>query len=230
MSIQKFIIVVLLLVVNTIPAFSSNILFLEGGIPVVEAKQLVDDGMRLGNAAFLRKAWGYYENSILIDGNSRNASLELGKIYFYLSLLGDSTQNDFEKAKEYADREVKLNPNSADAHRALGLILAGRGAVLDGLSELTLAANLNPGNEYLIGDLAMIHLAAHQPKKAIALLEGKSLKNGWSYIVLSMAWSQQNKKGKALLNLLKAKKKGYSGYWLNEMMVELSKSTNLPIE
>lgn len=230
MSIQKLFIVVLLLAVSVVPAFSSNILFIEGGIPVVEAKKLVDDGMRLGNAAYLRKAWGYYENSILIDGNSRNASLELGKIYFYLSLLGDSTQNDFDKAKEYADKAIQLNPESADAHRALGLILAGRGAVLDGLSELTLAVNLNPGNEYLLGDLAMIHLAAHQPKKAISLLEGKSLQNGWSYLVLSMAWSQQNKKGKALLNLLKAKKKGYAGYWLDEMMAELAKSTRLPIE
>lgn len=218
------------MLVLLVPSYSASIHFIQGGIPVIPPAQLVEEGMRLGNVDYLRRAWSHYENSVNLGAGMNKGYLELGKIYFYLSLLGDSTQNDFDKANKYVTKAVINNPDSADAHHAMGLILAGRGAYLDGLQELTLAANLKPGDEFLICDLAMLHLAAHEPKKAISLLEGKSLKTGWSYIVLAMAWSQENQKGKAILNLLKAKKSGYTGYWLNEMTKRLSAESGLKLD
>lgn len=206
-----------------------SIRVLEGGIPIVDPQKLVDEGLRLGNAELLRQAWQHYEDAVKFSEGPGTGYLELGRIYFYLSLLGDSTQTDFETAEYYARQAIADNPQNADAHQALGLILAGRGAFLDAFEELTLALHLNPGNEYLVCDLASLHLALHQPIKTIEYLEGRSHKNGWAYVVLAMAWSQQNQKGKAILNLLKAKRLGFSGYWLDTMLGQFAEEFNLPL-
>lgn len=212
---------------TNVSALTINVL--EGGIPIVEYQKMVDEGLRLGNAELLRQAWTHYEDAVKFAEGNSTGYLELGKIYFYLSLLGDSTQADFETAEFYARRAVSDDPRNADAHRALGLVLAGRGAFLDAFEELTLALNLNPTNEFLICDLASLHLALHQPIKTIEYLEGRNHKSGWAYVVLAMAWSQQNQKGKAILNLLKAKKMGFTGYWIDTMLGQLAEEFNLPL-
>ena len=229
MSIHKFIISIFFVLYLIVPSFAAPIQFIQGGIPLMSPKQLVANGMRLGNVNYLRKAWRHYENAVKLDKKNNSDYLALGRIYFYLSLLGDSTDKDFAEAQKYTKLALDNNPNSANAHRAMGLIMAGRGAFINGLQELTLAAHLNPNNESLNCDLAMLHLAAHEPRKAISLLEGKYLKNGWSYIVLAMAWNQEHKKGRAILNLLKAKRMGYKGYWLKNITKQLAKSSGLPL-
>lgn len=209
-------------------ASAQSIRVLEGGIPIVEFQKMVDEGLRLGNAELLRQAWEHYEDAVKFSEGNGSDYLELGKIYFYLSLLGNSTQEDFDTAEFYARRAVSENPADANAHRALGLVLAGRGAFLDAFEELTLALNLNPTNEFLICDLASLHLALHQPIKTIEYLEGRNHKSGWAYVVLAMAWTQQDQKGKAILNLLKAKKMGFTGYWIDTMLGQLAEEFHLP--
>ncbi|MDD3000461.1 MAG: hypothetical protein PHF29_01765 [Candidatus Riflebacteria bacterium] len=201
----------------------------EGGVPLGVPAQMIDEGMRLGNAEMLRRAWEHYKKSATLDDNSSHAYLELGRIYFYLSLLGESTQHDFDFAEQRARDAIAKNPEDSDAHRSLGLILAGRGAFLDAYEELTLALSLNPTNEFLICDLATLHLALHEPRKTISYLEGYNHKSGWAYVVLAMAWSQREQKGKAILNLLKAKKLGYSGYWIDTMLKQFSDELGLPL-
>ena len=218
------------LVLMTSIGWALPIQVLEGGIPFADPQQLIDEGVRLGNSNYLREAWKHYEESLKLSEKYEDGYLELGKIYFHLSLLGASTEDEFYAAKNYVQVAIENNPEDPDAHRAMGLILAGRGAFIDAVDELTLALHLNPGNEYIICDLAALHLALHQPKKTISYLEGRNLKDGWSYLVLAMAWLQQNSKGRAILNLMKAKKLGYSGYWLKRAMKKLSKEVNLPLE
>ncbi|NCB37762.1 MAG: hypothetical protein EOM80_03245 [Erysipelotrichia bacterium] len=215
-------------------AFAANvsalsIRILEGGVPVLEPQKMVEEGLRQGNAALLRQAWQHYADAVKLSENTDAGYLELGKIYFYLSLLGDANQSDFDTAEFYAKQAIDRDPQNADAHRALGLILAGRGAFLDAFGELSLALNLNPGNEFLICDIAALHLALHQPIKTIEYLEGRNHKSGWAYVVLAMAWSQQNQKGKAILNLMKARKLGFSGYWIDTMLGQFAEEFHLPL-
>ncbi len=211
------------------PGYSVPIHVMEGGVPYASPDALIEEGIRLGSAELLRKAWSHYEDSLKINEDAKDGFLELGKIYFHLSLMGISTEKEFETARRYAGKAVKNNPEDPQAHQALGLTFAGRGAFLEAFEELTIAFHLNPGNEYVYCDLAALHLALQQPKKTIELLEGRNLKNGWSYLVLAMAWLHQDKKGKAVLNLMKAKKLGYEGYWLDRALKRLSKELNLPL-
>ncbi|HNS09406.1 MAG TPA: hypothetical protein PKN29_06880 [Candidatus Ozemobacteraceae bacterium] len=211
-------------------ASALSIRVLEGGIPIIEPHKMMEDGLRLGNTELLRQAWRHYEDSVTLPEGMGKGYLELGRIYFYLSLLGSSSESDYNLAERFARQAIADNPENADAHHALGLILAGRGAFLDAFEELTLALHLNPTNEFLLVDLASLHLALHQPIKTIEYLEGRSHKTGWAYVVLAMAWSQQNQKGKAILNLLKARKMGFGGYWIDTMLAQFAEEFRLPLK
>lgn len=219
-----------LLCIFATSASALSIRVLEGGIPIIEPHKMMEDGLRLGNTELLRQAWRHYEDSVTLPEGMGNGYLELGRIYFYLSLLGSSNESDYNLAERFARQAIADNPENADAHHALGLILAGRGAFLDAFEELTLALHLNPTNEFLLVDLASLHLALHQPVKTIEYLEGRSHKTGWAYVVLAMAWSQQNQKGKAILNLLKARKMGFGGYWIDTMLAQLAEEFKLPLK
>ena len=219
-----------LLCIFATPASALSIRVLEGGIPIIEPQKMMEDGLRLGNTELLRQAWRHYEDSVTLPEGMGSGYLELGRIYFYLSLLGSSSESDYNLAERFARQAIADNPENADAHHALGLILAGRGAFLDAFEELTLALHLNPTNEFLLVDLASLHLALHQPVKTIEYLEGRSHKTGWAYVVLAMAWSQQNQKGKAILNLLKARKMGFGGYWIDTMLAQLAEEFKLPLK
>ncbi len=219
-----------LLCIFATSASALSIRVLEGGIPIIDPGKMMEDGLRLGNTELLRQAWRHYEDSVTLPESMGNGYLELGRIYFYLSLLGSSNESDYNIAEHFARQAIADNPENADAHHALGLILAGRGAFLDAFEELTLALHLNPTNEFLLVDLASLHLALHQPIKTIEYLEGRSHKTGWAYVVLAMAWSQQNQKGKAILNLLKARKMGFGGYWIDTMLAQFAEEFKLPLK
>jgi tetratricopeptide (TPR) repeat protein len=202
----------------------------EGGIPIGQPEKLIEEGIRAGSADMLRRAWKHYEDMMSLSGASPVNTVEMGKIYFHLSLLGESTEEDFDTAEFFARQAVSDNPANSDAHRALGLVLAGRGAYLEAMDELTLALHLNPINQMLVYDLAALHVTLHQPERTIELLEGYNHKNGWAYVVLALAWIQKQQHGKAILNLFKARKLGYSGYWIDRMLANLGEELNLPIE
>lgn len=229
-KVNLFLLAIVLLCSFAAPVSALSIRVLEGGIPIIDPLKMVEDGLRLGNTELLRQAWQHYEESVNLPGGLGQGYLELGRIYFYLSLLGTSTESDYDLAENFARQAIEKDPQNADAHHALGLILAGRGAFLDAFEELTLALHLNPTNEFLLVDLASLHLALHQPIKTIEYLEGRSHKNGWAFVVLAMAWAQQNQKGKAILNLLKARKMGYGGYWIDTMLAQFAEEFKLPLK
>ncbi len=209
--------------------FALSIRVLPGGIPVGSAEHLMAEGIRLGSSQLLRQAWEAYEKAVQLEPASLMGYLQLGRIYFHLSLLNSSNDRDYELAKAYAEKAVSLSPKSSDAHHVLGMVLSGRGAYIDAIDELHLAWSLNPANEYILGDLASIHLALRQPEKAVDFLEGKSLRTGWSYFVLGLAWLQKGEKGKALINFKKAEKSGFSEYWLNMAYGAVQKNLPIPI-
>ena len=200
------------------------------GVPVGDYKSMVEEGMRLGNSELLRTAWSHYENAIKFGDDEEIAAssyLELGKIYFYLSLLGKSTEEDFLKAEDYAKQMVNDFPDDSDAHRTLGLIFAGRGAFMDAFDEFYLALKLNPANSLILCDMASLHLALHQPDKTIECLKDIKNTNGWNQIMLAMAYSQKDQSIKAYMALKKAELIGYKGYWLDTMRSVLTKKLGL---
>ncbi|OGK05142.1 MAG: hypothetical protein A2W80_01450 [Candidatus Riflebacteria bacterium GWC2_50_8] len=228
-KIKLFVLPAVFLLASVMTASALSIRVVEGGIPLVDPQEMIEEGIRQGNVDLLRQAWRHYEDSLVFEKEARAGYLELGKIYFHLSLLGYSTQSEFDTAEYYARQAIDRDPENSEAHHALGLIFAGRGAFLDAYEELTLALYLNPANEYLIYDLAALHLALRQPKKTIEYLEGRNHKTGWPYVVLAMAWTQQEQRGRAILNLFKARRLGYSGYWVDTMLNQLSEEVKLPL-
>jgi len=197
------------------PSMAVSVRVLQGGIPIAEPQQLVEEGLRLGNEQMLRQAWDVYEKAIQLDPGTTDGYRQLGRVYFNLSLIGAAKDDDYVRASEYARLLGSRDPGSADAHHLMGVVLSGKGAYLDALDELRLALSLKPANELILCDIASIHLALHQPEETIRMLEGKTLHRGWSYYILSMAWLQKGERGRAWLNLLKARKHGFSGYWVD---------------
>jgi tetratricopeptide (TPR) repeat protein len=204
------------LVLTAHPGLALSIRVLPGGIPVGSPEQLMSEGIRLGNSHLLRQAWNEYEKSVTLAPHKLEGYYQLGRIFFHLSLLRSAGTADSAKALGYARQALALAPQAAESHRILALVFSGKGAYLDAMDELRLAMQLNPGNEFVLCDMAVIHLALRQPAKAVALLEGQSLKNGWSYFVLAVAWMQQGQNGKALINLKKAERSGFVGFWLDQ--------------
>lgn len=185
------------------------------GIPVGDPQQLVEEGLRLSNEQMLRQAWEAYEKAVRLDPETVEGYRQLGRVYFNLSLIGAANDDDYVRASEYARLIGAKAPESADAHHIMGMVLSGKGAYLDALDELRLALHLNPANELILCDIASIHLALHQPDETVRLLEGKTLRRGWSYYILAMAWLQKGERGRAWMNLLKARRQGFSGYWVD---------------
>lgn len=198
-----------------------SISFIEGAVPVGSPAEMVEDGIRVGNSLLLKRAWGCYAGAAA-DNSAKAAYLELGRIYFHLSLLGQSTQQQHDTARSLACKAVAKHPKSSDAHRALGLVLAGEGAFLDAYQELTLALYLNPANEFLIYDLAVLHVALREPEKALDYLSGARRRGAWPYVIAAMANVQMNNRGKAIINLYKARYLGFSDAMLETMLEQLT--------
>ncbi len=225
----KLLIIILAFVSISMNSYALSIRVVEG-VPLGNYESMIEDGLRLGNAELLRKAWEHYENAIKFDKKGELAAssyLELGRIYFYLSLLNCSTEEEFFKAENYAKKLVNSSPNNSDAHRALGLIFAGHGSYMDAFEELNLALKLNPTNDLVICDMASLHLALHQPDKTIEYIEKIRQNNGWNQILLAMAYSQKDMNGKAYLALSKAEKLGYKGYWVDKMKESISQKIGI---
>lgn len=227
----KFNIIFLFFLFLAIRAQALSIRVVEG-VPLGNYETMVEDGLRLGNAELLRKAWTHYENAISFDSKeSPEASsyLELGKIYFYLSLLGCSTEEEYFKAEGYARKILEEYPDDANSHRALGLIFAGHGSYMDAFEEFSLALKLNPTNELVVCDMASLHLALHKPDKTIEYLEKLQANRGWNQVLLAMAYSQKQLNGRAYLAILRAEKLGYKGYWVDLMKANISKSLGMSL-
>lgn len=212
---------------HTLQAVSINLI--EGAVPVGSPEEMLKEGIRLGNSVLLKQAWKHYADAAE-DNGAKKAYLELGKIYFYLSLLGQSTQLEHDTARDLACKAVAQSPKSSDAHRALGLVLAGEGAFLDAYQELTLALYLNPTNEFLIYDLALLHVALKQPEKALDYLEGHNYKSAWPYVIMAMANTQMKRHGKAIVNLYKARYLGFADSLINSMLEQLSDELEIELK
>ncbi len=98
----------------------------------------------------IEKAAGYYRQAIGLDPSFAPAWAWLGSAYYQLAGRASiPTEQGFQKAREAAEQALKLDPQSADAHRVLGNIKLMWDWDWHGADvELRRAVELEPNNVY----------------------------------------------------------------------------------
>ena len=107
----------------------------------------------------------------LIDMADRLVLL-VGKGELYRALAGLAQLHlDDGKAIALLERAVRITPNNAAAHKALGRAYVENGREDEGYAELVIALLLNPEDVETLTALGRWHLAADQPAPAVDALE-----------------------------------------------------------
>lgn len=93
-----------------------------------------------------------------------------GELYRALAGLAQLHLDD-RKAIDLLERAVRITPNNAAAHKALGRAYVDSGRDADGYAEFVIALLLNPDDVETLTALGRWHLAADQPARAVEALE-----------------------------------------------------------
>src|SRR5919106_772429 len=107
--------------------------------------------------------------------DDRDARWELGRAYASLG-LAEKASGDLDKAQQWFERALALEPNSSVVHFYLGEVIYNRGLNDEALAALKRALELNPDNPdahylmgFVLGDMGRHEDARASQKKAIAL-------------------------------------------------------------
>ncbi len=103
------------------------------------------------------------------DDHPDSVQVRITQVQYYLST------RDFGRARAAADDAVRIDPNSAPAYNALGLVQVGQGDVPAGIASFREAVAKAPQGGYQL-NLARAYLLDRQPKEALAVLD-ESLKS-----------------------------------------------------
>jgi non-specific serine/threonine protein kinase len=110
----------------------------------------------------LLRALKYLENGLEIVGEHTLLYAGMGEVYFQFYDSGIRVDELYlNKAKEYADKILNLDPDSSHGHLLLGLLLLKRESALKAYPELKRALNLdpnNPANLNWLGYITMAHI------------------------------------------------------------------------
>ena len=107
----------------------------------------------------------------LIDMADRLVLL-VGKGELYRALAGLAQLHlDDAKAIGLLERAVRMTPNNAAAHKAMGRAYVENGRETDGYAEFVIALLLDPDDVEALTALGTWHLAADQPGRAVEALE-----------------------------------------------------------
>jgi tetratricopeptide (TPR) repeat protein len=107
----------------------------------------------------------------LIDMADRLVLL-VGKGELYRALAGLAQLHlDDEKANGLLERAVRMTPNNAAAHKALGRACVENGRDAEGYAELVIALLLDPDDVETLTALGTWHLTADQPARSVDALE-----------------------------------------------------------
>jgi len=107
----------------------------------------------------------------LIDMADRLVLL-VGKGELYRALAGLAQQHlDDEKAIGLLERAVRITPNNAAAHKALGRAYVENGRDAEGYAELVIALLIDPDDVETLTALGRWHLTADQPARSVDALE-----------------------------------------------------------
>jgi predicted CXXCH cytochrome family protein len=159
---------------------------LEGNIKSIFEKELADY-IRIQRGLSHRPD-GYLNQGIILSLAGRIGEAEQmylagvkrfpRSLPFYVNLADlYRSQNQEQKAKEYIDKGLEVDPKNPDLHYALGLWHIRQRDQSGGIAELKKAMELNPINASLVYGYAIALNSTGKPAQAISLLEKYILSN-----------------------------------------------------
>jgi serine/threonine-protein kinase len=117
----------------------------------------------------LRGAEGFYQRAVALDTTFALAYAGLARVHELLFLFWDRTEGRLAKEKAAADQAVKLRPDLAEGHLALGdYYFRGHLEVARALQEFEAARRLQPGNGDIYFALGLIHCRQGRWAEALA--------------------------------------------------------------
>jgi tetratricopeptide (TPR) repeat protein len=119
-----------------------------------------------------RSQAGQDEDDLALIDMADRLVLLVGKGQLYRALAGLAQLHlDDAKAIGLLERAVRITPNNAAAHKALGRALVENGRETEGYAELVIALLLDPDDVETLTALGTWHLTADQPAFSVAALE-----------------------------------------------------------
>jgi non-specific serine/threonine protein kinase len=110
------------------------------------------------------------QNALNIIGANPLLYSAMATAYFQYANIGVEQEDYIEKAKDYAEKALAMDPNSSKAHAALGFIYS-----MDNLPEsirhIKRALSVNPSEPDALQGLAYTYLLVGKPTAAVPLLE-----------------------------------------------------------
>jgi serine/threonine protein kinase/tetratricopeptide (TPR) repeat protein len=120
----------------------------------------------------LERAIGYLQNGLEIIGENALLYAGLGYVYAQCVNLGLDMETNIARSREYAEKALQLDPESAEAHLTLGLLSQIRGGdERNTISHLRKALLLNPGDIHTITWLYVSLCNAGKMEEAKAVTE-----------------------------------------------------------
>jgi TolB-like protein/DNA-binding winged helix-turn-helix (wHTH) protein/Tfp pilus assembly protein PilF len=117
-----------------------------------------------------RTAIGHLEDAIRIDPQFAAAYTELASAYHWLTMSGQAAARDaYPRAAAAAREALRLDPNLADAHAAVGLVqLWSEWDPVAAVASFTRAVGLNPSDAAAHHDLAWAYVALGRFDEAVS--------------------------------------------------------------
>jgi tetratricopeptide (TPR) repeat protein len=109
-------------------------------------------------------------------------------------------RQQFDQAKEASERAIELNPSDAQGYASLGVVRLYSGDISGAIQALETARAYDPIIDYDAFALALAYYLADRPEDVIKYVEGRvgrQGRNGFTYVVLSMAYAEIGKRDEA---------------------------------
>ena len=132
------------------PVFASN----------SKVDALVETALSAKRAGKLEAAISTLETALELEPSHKGALLALGRTY--------GVKQDYEKARRYLQKLLRVDPKSVDGHRFLALTWLKQGRVKESLESANAAKKLAPSKWQTYELLAQIHIQAGNMDEAIA--------------------------------------------------------------
>ena len=131
-------------------------------------------------AKYTKTGWNnaihYYEEALKLDPNYALAYCGLADNYAYMGSVVMPEKEAIAKEKEFAEKALALDPELAEAHMSLGIVLVGTYDWRNGLKEFDRALELNPNlafgyelGAWTVNGLGRFDAAMAKIKKAVEL-------------------------------------------------------------
>ncbi len=158
-----------------------------------------------------------YREALAIDPGYAPAWVNLATNLVNEVFLGLRGADDgFPRAREAANKALAIDPESADAHGALGSIAVASGDLADGATHFERALELDPASPTVLGNSSMLLKSLGRLDEAIALDEETvrrdPVNTSWLFnLAAAKHWGGRDDESIALLRTVLSLSPGFSG-------------------